>query len=185
MLTTAEPMLFDAVTLRHFAAAEALDVCRRLVEDRDPPRWTDAVSAEIAAGLSLGIDECVSVQECAWLGAPIEPEVLDLASIVRLQRALSESSAAQGNAGEAESIYFAERLGALFATDDGLAFDLACRRLGCDHVVDTVDLLKQAVAESIITSQEAADYAARVTDSGRHLRRGRDRYPGSTFFEMN
>ena len=110
MFTTSEPMLFDAVTLRHFAAAEALDVCRQLVEDRDPPRWTDAVSAEIAAGLRLGIDECVSVKECAWMGAPVEPEILDLESIVRLQRALSESSGAEGNAGEAESIYFAERL---------------------------------------------------------------------------
>ncbi len=180
-----EPLLFDAVTLRHFGIAEALDTCRQLTDYRDFPRWTDAVSGEIAEGVRLGFDECISVQECAWLGAPVEPDVLDLGSIARLQRALSAGAASDGNAGEAESIYFAERLGGVFATDDGVAFDFACRRLGRDHVVDTVDLLRQAVSEGIITSHEAADYAARVTDSGRHLRRGRNPHPGWTYFEMN
>jgi hypothetical protein len=182
---TSEPMLFDAVTLRHFGVAEALDVCRQLTQDRDPPCWSDAVSNEIAEGVRLGFDECVSVQECAWLGPPIEPDVLDLGSIARLQRALSVGSGSDGNAGEAESIYFAERLGGVFATDDGVAFDFACRRLGRDHVVDTVDLLRRAVSDGVINSREAADCAARVTDSGRHLRRGRNPYPGWTYFEMN
>lgn len=179
-----EPLLFDAVTLRHFGVAEALDVCRQLTEDRDFPRWTDAVSWEIADGVRLGFDECVSVQECAWLGSPIEPKVLDLDSIARLQRALSAGAASEGNVGEAESVYFAERLGGVFATDDGIAYDFACRRLGYDHVVDTVELLCQAVSKSIITSREAAEFARRVTDSGRHLRRGRNPYPGWTYFEM-
>ncbi len=182
---TSEPMLFDAVTLRHFGAAEALDVCRQLTDDRDLPRWTDGVSNEIAEGVRLGLDECVSVQECAWLGPPVEPDVLDLRSIARLQRALSAGPSSDGNAGEAESIYFAERLGGVFATDDGVAFDFARRRLGRDHVVDTVDLLRQAVNDGIMTAYEAADYAACVTDSGRHLRRGRDPYPGWTYFEVD
>lgn len=182
---TSEPMLFDTVTLRHFGAAEALDVCRDLTTRRPLPRWTDAVSAEIADGVRLRLDECLSVQECAWLGAPIEPDVLDLGAIARLQRALSVGAGSQGHAGEAESIYFAERLGGVFATDDGVAFDFACRRLGRDHVVDTIDLLKLAVDTAILSSREAADCARRITDAGRHLRRGRDPYPGWTYFESN
>jgi len=178
-------MLFDAVTLRHFGASEALDVCRELTSPREHPRWTDAVSREIAAGGRLNLDECLAVQECAWLGIPIEPDVLDLGSILRLQRALSDSTTARGNAGEAESIYFAERLGGIFATDDGVAFDFACRRLGRDHVVDTVDVLLQAVRGGIVSPHEAADFAGRISDSGRHLRRGRPSHPGWTYFEVN
>ena len=153
------------------------------MESRNLPRWTDAVSAEIGQGVRLGLDDCLSVQECAWLGAPIEPDVSDLGSILDLRRALSEGSASAGNAGEAESIYFAQRLGGAFATDDALAFDFACRRLGRDHVMDTIDLLHHAVRERIITAHEAADCACRITDVGRHLRRGRDPSPGWTFFE--
>jgi hypothetical protein len=180
-----EPMLFDAVTLRHFGAAGALDVCRELTSARDFPRWTEAVSNEIADCVRINLDECISVQECPWLGPPIEPDVHDLGSVARLQRALSDGAASDGNGAEAESIYFTERLGGVFATDDGLAYDFACRRLGQDHVVDTVDLLRQAVAAGVITSHEAADYAGRITDSGRHLRRGRDPHPGWTYFETN
>lgn len=179
-----KPMIFDAVTLRHFGAAEALEVCRQLAEPRNFPRWTDAVSSEIARGVRLGREECISVQECAWLGAPQEPDIVDLTAITLLQRALSTGAAAEGNAGEAESIYFVEHFGGIFATDDNAAFDFACRRLGRDHVVDTVDLLRQAVSEGVITSHEAADYAERVTHSGRHLRRGRNPHPGWTYFEM-
>lgn len=180
-----EPWMFDTVTLRHFGAAEGLELCRELCDHREPPRWTHAVSVEIAEGVRLGMDECLSVQECAWLGAPIEPDVLDLGSIVRLQRALSDTTGPAGNAGEAESIYFAERLGGVFATDDGVAFDFACRRLGRDHVLDTIDILNEAVRGGIASPTEAAELAGRVTDSGRHLRRGRPPYPASTFFEFN
>jgi hypothetical protein len=179
-----EPVLFDGVTLRHFGVAEALELCREFCDHRESPRWTDAVSREISEGVRLGLDECLSVQECAWLGAPVEPDVLDLGSIVRLQRALSGTVGVAGNAGEAESIYFAERLGGIFATDDGVAYDFACRRLGRDHVFDTIDILSDAVRGGIVTPHEAAELAGRVSDSGRHLRRGRPRYPGSTYFEL-
>jgi hypothetical protein len=180
----AKPLFFDAVTLRNFAAADALNVCRRFADSYDHPRWTEEVCEEIARGVRLGHDECIAVQECAWLGAPIQPDVLDLDRIFRLTRALGDTKASSTkNRGEAESIHFSESLGGLFVTDDGVAFDFACRRLGRDRVLDTVDVLRAAVNQQIVSSHDAVDITDLLRASGRYLRRGHNPQPGHTYFE--
>lgn len=175
-----DPVLFDTVTLRNLAVAESIDVCRAVHEARDPPRWTESVHREIVAGARAGADECVTVWEAAWLGAPLEPEVVDLASIRRLQIALGGASK---HAGEAESIYFAERLGGMFATDDAIAYDFARNKLGTGRVLDTIDVLRSAVELGYLSPKDAAQRACSVAEAGRHLRTGRNRHPGSTYFE--
>jgi hypothetical protein len=178
-----EPALLDSVTLCHFAAAESLDLCRDLHDHRDLPRWTEAVSSEIAYGVRLGHDDCLSVQECAWLGMPYGPEVADLVRVRSLQIALGGSTrVTTENAGEAESIFFAEQYCGIFVTDDNIAFDFARRRLGDQRVLDSIGMLSDAVRRSLVSPDEAAEVAARITDSGRHLRREHPRHPGSTYF---
>lgn len=141
------------------------------------------MSSEIADGVRLGQDECLSVQECAWLGAPHAPEVADLVRVRSLQIALGGShSVTTENAGEAESIFFAEQFDGIFVTDDNIAYDFARRRLGDQRVVDSIGMLAEAVRRSLVSPDEAADIAARITDSGRHLRREHPRHPGSTYF---
>jgi predicted nucleic acid-binding protein len=178
-----EPALFDSVTLRHFAVAEVLDLCRDLHDHRDQPRWTEAVSSEIADGVRLGQDDCLSVQECAWLGVPRAPEITDLVRIRGLQVALSDSTKiTTENAGEAESIFFAEQFDGVFVTDDNFAYDFARRRRGNQRVLDSIGMLSDAVRRSLVSPDEASEIAARITDSGRHLRREHPRHPGSTYF---
>jgi hypothetical protein len=73
--------------------------------------------------------------------------------------------------GEAESIYFAAKLGGYFATDDNAAYDFAERYLGSGRVIDTVHILRDAVSLGEMTSSVAAGHATRIRESGRHLRR--------------
>jgi predicted nucleic acid-binding protein len=75
------------------------------------------------------------------------------------------------HAGEAESIYFASRLNAIFATDDSAAYDFAQRRLGAERVIDSIDVLRTAVATAMISADAAADLARSMRAAGRHLRR--------------
>lgn len=173
-------LLLDAVTLRHFAAAESLDVCEELYGSSTTPNWTLEVSEEIAKGVRLHVDDCISVQECAWLGAPYEPEIIDLEGIYRLRIALGDR---KRNAGEAEGIYFADMLDARFVTDDAVAHDFAARRLGHHRVLDTIDVLHEGVAADVVSPTEAAETVTRITDAGRFLRPGRPVSPGHTFFE--
>ena len=48
------PVLHDAVTLRHFAAVDALDVLRAQHGHHPEPRWTEAIQDEIAAAERAG-----------------------------------------------------------------------------------------------------------------------------------
>lgn len=178
------PLLYDAVTLRHFAAAEELDLFRALHQGLPPPRWTQAVADEIARCAAVGESECVTVQECAWLGQPHLPvELVDLVAIQRLRIALSGGpSDPARHIGEAETLHVAAKLGAAIATDDGPAYDFASRRLGPDRVRDTIDLLREAVRRHVRTSDQAAALAARIADAGRHLRRPHPPYPEADYF---
>jgi len=74
--------------------------------------------------------------------------------------------------GEAESIFLADKLHGAFITDDRAAYDFARRRLGDRRVFDTVDLLREAVASSYFTLNEAQQVADAIRNSGRKLRRG-------------
>lgn len=41
------PVIHDAVTLRHFAAVERMDVLQACHGHRPEPRWTEGIRAEI------------------------------------------------------------------------------------------------------------------------------------------
>jgi predicted nucleic acid-binding protein len=75
------------------------------------------------------------------------------------------------HAGEAESIYFAARIDATFATDDNAAYDFAQRRLGAERVIDSVAILRRAVASALIPPEAAAQLARSMRAAHRQLRR--------------
>lgn len=74
--------------------------------------------------------------------------------------------------GEAHSIFLAEKMDAVFMTDDNAAFDFAMRRfnLGPGRVKDTVDVLRDSVAMGFITKEIAAATAESMEERDRALR---------------
>lgn len=184
----ATAILYDAVTLGHFAAAGQLHVLEQLSASRDHPRWCDEVKAEIERGYSaagvLYLRDILDAEQ-NWLGAPVEPRASELHPIELIRIGLGGTSADSRHAGEAQSIYFAETLGAVFATDDNVAYDFAKARsgLGIGRVVDTMWLLQEAVARGDLTSKRASEIVASITDAGREIRRCHDRYPKPSEFE--
>lgn len=166
------PVLHDAVTLLHFAVSGHLDVLKDRHAARPEPRWTEAVRSEIENGPAHGRPGCGELLRAQWLGEPAAPTASDRAGIFRLLVALNDGAAAPAaHAGEAESIYFADKLDTLFVTDDNAAYDFARRRLGDGRVKDTVDLLREAVAMGEVTPARALAIADSIRGCDRHLRR--------------
>jgi len=168
------PALHDAVTLQHFAVAGRLDVLDNCHGHLPMPRWTDTVHDEVEAGHHRGYAHCGPVLQCGWLGTPVQPSASDLRKITRIHIGLNEGRPeSDSHLGEAESIYFAEKTGGLFVTDDNGAYDFAQRRpgLGPARVRDTVYVLRDAVANGYITRGDAAACAATIRAAGRHLLR--------------
>jgi len=168
----ADPLLHDGVTLRHFATCRLLSLCAALHAALPPPRWAEAVHDEVQRGAALGYQECAAILTEQWLGAPIVPSPSDQGGIFRMWVALNGAPHPPvDNAGEAQSLYFAEQLGAMFATDDNAAYAFAERRLGSGRVLDTVDILRVAVRGGHIPPADAANAARTIRRAGRHLRR--------------
>lgn len=166
------PVLFDAVTLRHLSVCGHLSTCQVIHGARPLPRWTGEVKHEIELAASLGFAGCGAILSQTWLGAPQTPSLTDLVGIVRLQIALNGGGhSLTDNGGEAESIYYAQLLGGIFATDDNAAYAFAARRLGAVRVIDTVDILRSGVAAGALTSADALKAATDIRAVGRHLRR--------------
>lgn len=174
--------LYDAVSLQHFAAAEALGSLELIHASVGPACWTEGVAREVDRAAANGNDWCISIQECVWLGTPLsaDDDVATLIAIIGLQGALGDH---RRHTGEAESIHIAMSLKAVFVTDDGVAHHFAQQKLGRRYVLDTCDVLADGVHRGIVTAREASDIACAVSDAGRHLRRGRPRHPGHTYFE--
>lgn len=170
-------VLYDAVTLLHFATVARLDILKTRHGHLKGPLWTMAVHDEIEAGADQGLTPNQDILAAAWLGAPIAPTTADLSGIFALQVGLNDGRRPPvSHAGEAESIYVAEQRGASFTTDDNAAYDFAERRLGVGRVLDTVTVLRDAVAMHELSAAEALDVATAVRLAGRHLRR---RHPRS------
>jgi hypothetical protein len=180
-----EPRLFDAVTLRHFGCIDRLSVLERLLVGTPVPRWVDAVRSEVLAG--MGNTDCANVLAAGFLGQPYEvTDARDTADVFRTRTALSDGRGASNkHLGEAESIVVADRLDGVFVTDDLVAYDYAGMRLGHSRVLDTVDLLREAVRLTVISAAEAALLADAIRNSGRHLRKGRPSTMTSAYFETD
>jgi hypothetical protein len=165
------PYLCDAVTLRHFGAIRRLDILETRYGHLDPPHWTQAVADEIRAAAAMG-PGCFAILAAPWLSTPVAPQAHDLRGILQLQIGLNEGRRPPTeHAGEAEGIYFAEKLGGHFVTDDNGAYDFAARRLGLGRVHDTVDVLREAVASGDMDAGEALNIANAIRNSDRDLRR--------------
>jgi hypothetical protein len=178
------PWLYDAVTLRHFGTVKRLDVLAARCRHIEPPRWTQEVADEITRAANRDRPGCDDILTATWLRDPLEPEFADLKGIYTLQIGLNEGrQPPKGHAGEAEGIYFAQKLGGHFVTDDNGAYDFAARRLGAGRVHDTVDLLREAVACGEISSGEALHIVTVIRSSGRYLRRVHPKTLNRDYFE--
>lgn len=184
------PVLYDAVTLRHFAAVSRLDILKICHEHRSEPRWTTSVRKEIVTAANKGIHHCIMILQETWLGRPVNPTRAETKEIVSLQSMLmlpEDHPYPHAHLGEAQSIYFAEKHQGQFATDDNAAFELARLRslLGIENVIDSVDILREAVSLSKITAQEADQIANNMEVAGRHLRRIHRRARGPDYFILS
>jgi len=168
----ASPLLHDAVTLRHFATCQLLSLCSSLHSVLPLPRWTEAVRDEVQRGAALGRSDCAAILAAGWLGAPVIPSASHQRGIYRIRVALNGSRfPPTSDAGEAESIFFAEQMGGSIATDDNAAYAFAERRLGGGRVLDTVDILRAAVRGGHARPADAVTAAVTIRRAGRHLRR--------------
>lgn len=164
--------LYDAVPLRHFGAIRRLDVLEARSRYLDPPRWTQAVYDEIREAADLGYPGCRDIIAADWLSSPLDPKAEDRIGILRIHIGLNEGRRPPvKHAGEAEGIYFAEKLGGRFITDDNGAYDFAKRRLGPGRVLDTVDLLREAVMYGDMDAGDALNLVNAIRNSGRSVRR--------------
>lgn len=169
MSSLPDPLLYDAVTLRHFSVCGRLDICQRLHAHLPTPRWVAEVEREVR-GANTGYPECSAILSAGWLGPPMSPTTTaEHQAIRRLQVRINGGST--GDAGEAESIYFASVFGGRFATDDNTAFAFAQGELGVGRVVDTVDILHDAVDAGILTRDNAAAITVAIRSAQRYLRR--------------
>lgn len=163
--------LHDAVTLCHFATVDRLDICKDLCMTLSPPFWSEAVESEIWRGERVGDSACATVKKAAWLGTPVPPSFADHRSIAQIRLGLKMPGDPEWkHSGEAESIHFARKLGAEFVTDDNAAYQQAHTLIGPSRVLDTIELLRMAVRDSIITEVDAAGIVAKMRAAGRHLR---------------
>lgn len=115
---------------------------------------------------------CREILAARWLSPPLEPLVQDLRAIVLVQIGLNDGRRPPvAHSGEAEGIYFSEKLGGRFVTDDNGAYDFTTRRLGVGRVLDTVDVLREAVTDGEMEDMDAANIVNLIRDSGRFIRR--------------
>jgi hypothetical protein len=148
--------LHDAVLLVSFAAIDKLNVLQDRHGHHDAPRWTGFVVTEVAKGVEVGQTYCSRLIDAKWLGPAQETQTdTDLKAVFRYRAALG--GVEPKNLGEAESVFWAERLQARFATDDGPAYDWAVRKLGPTRVIDTVMILRDAVSSGELRPGEAVE----------------------------
>ena len=180
------PVIHDAVTLRHFAVVKRLDVLQTCHGHRPEPRWTQAIRAEIEAALGEDGSHCSDILGEAWLGSPAEPTAAELAVVYRLQVGLNDGRAPpKGDRGEAEGIYFAEKHNGQFATDDNGAYEFARRRpsLGAGRVIDSIHILRTAVADGDLTAADAHSIANGIEAAGRSFRPAHRGSRGPDYFD--
>lgn len=173
-------ILFDTVTLEHFAATGRLDVLEKTYADFDEPRWVEQVREEVlvGAGMSKSQAWCQPVLDLEWLGDPVEGP---LKESLQLKILLGGTDEDDEHLGEAESIAVAAQIGAVFVTDDTAAFDFARRqgRLGPANVKDACSVLWEACSAGHVTDDEITQFHLDVFDAQRTMRCRCSRWPGA------
>lgn len=171
MLASDQPVIYDTVTLHHFAAANRLDILVSLHGHRPEPRWSDEVEDEVRNG--LGHPDSASRSRLllsqTWLGQSSQPSNQKL--VFKIQAALATPEN-QRNLGESESMALAIETGAIFVTDDAAAYDFALHmpEFGHGRVLDTCQLLSIAEGNAEISSSDVARLHEEMANDGRTLR---------------
>lgn len=180
-LPVGKPIIYDSVTLQHFAAAGSLSILERLHRDYPLPRWTEQVHHEVLAGtnMSKSAGFCRPVIELTWLDEPVQG--VDLTMTLRLQALLSGSNDDPSrNLGEAESLAHAIACGGSFVTDDTGAYDFARNYylFGANRVSDMCTLLWDALGANLLGRNEVTAVHTGVFDAGRTMRCRCSDWPG-------
>ncbi|QKW09382.1 hypothetical protein HUT18_26335 [Streptomyces sp. NA04227] len=162
----------DNTVLCNFAAVSRLRLLEKILDGRG--RWTEAVAAE-AANSARYLPELGILSDESWLGEPlVVDDPAELVLVDRLRRAVfgGRPNRPLQHLGEAETLVVIENRegyeGALWITDDGEAGRYA-RRRGID-VLDTVGLMRLAVADSLVPCDEAHGLLRGMQRAGRFLR---------------
>jgi hypothetical protein len=169
----ATPRIIDTVVLRHFGTINRLDILVSRLYHYPPPRCSGEIFREVFKAAERDEEGCPRILESGILGTPREVDLRDMKTVFEIRRALSlDESESLRHLGEAEGIFLADRLHGAFITDDGIAYEFAETNLGSNRVFDTVDLLRESVAEGELDIHEAKLVADAIRNSGRFLRSG-------------
>jgi predicted nucleic acid-binding protein len=162
----------DNTVLCNFAAVDRLSLLEKVLDGRG--RWTQAVAYE-AERSSRHLPPLRTVAADGWLGEPIEiddPRETEL--VDRLRRLVFGGNPRRPlqHLGEAETLTLIQHRSAfaesVWITDDGEAGRFA-RRKGIT-VLDTVDIIREAVAGGVVVAHEGHRLLCAMTSRGRHLR---------------
>ncbi len=178
-------VLHDTVTLRHFAAVERNNILEKRHADKPEPRWSDTVQHEIADAAKHGTKHCDDILQWEWLGEPACPDANEMKKVHQIRIALAKlDDPSHAHLGEAESIFYAEKTGGQLATDDAAAYEFAKTRstLGPGRVIDSITILRAAVADGDITADDAAQVAEAIEAAGRFFRPEHRRPRNASYF---
>ena len=153
---------------------------------RPLPRWAEAVRDEIEEAKLRGISHCGVVLANAWLDEPEEIGLADVVGVERIRAALtSPGESDKRNLGEAQSIFLAKRFEGFFFTDDNVAYSWArdSGMLPGHRVIDSVEVLRRAVGDTLITSNEARKIFDDVIKADRDFRREHPIDPPRDYFD--
>jgi hypothetical protein len=163
----------DNTVLCNFAAVDRLLLLEKVLDGRG--RWTEAVAYEATRSAAY-LPRLKGIAEAGWLGEPIEiTDEAEVAEIDRVRRAVfgGTATAPTKHLGEAETCVLILRRPefrhSVWITDDRSAGAFARRRRIITK--QTFDLVRDAVAESLIPAAEGHRLLGAMVSSGRHLHR--------------
>lgn len=166
-------VLFDNVTLSHFACVGRLDLLERRYGYR--AGWTEAVHDEAYRAVNgARVAYMQDVLDASWLRDPIEPprNRKERTELTRLHIGLNDGVRPPiEHLGEAESIYWSKREGFVFATDDAGASSFA-RARGV-ATLDTVQMLRDCRENAEVGCPEAWGVLQQMLSAGRSVREAR------------
>ncbi|GAA2353947.1 hypothetical protein Cme02nite_46610 [Catellatospora methionotrophica] len=146
----------DNTVLCSYAAVRRVDVLEKTLASRG--RWTEAVAYEAGRSAQVvpGLDEIV---RGGWLGDPIEIDhIHEIRAVDVIRRTVfgGQATEPRKHLGEAQTLYVlqnrAEFRSSIWVTDDREAHAYA-KRQGV-MTKDTVDVMRHAVADAVVTAEE-------------------------------
>ncbi|HEY5853321.1 MAG TPA: hypothetical protein VIW24_04490 [Aldersonia sp.] len=162
----------DNTVLCNFASVNRIDLLREAVGLR--ARWTEAVAREALASAHW-LPALGPVPEEGWLGDPIAiTKPSEIVRVQRIRRAVFGGTAERPlqHPGESET-YFVLRYWQIFAKSVWITDDREALLLGRKQQIttlETLDLVRQVVADGAMAARDAFDLMMKMADAGRGLR---------------